>query len=256
MGTLELLILILVFLAIAVPLGSVSGFLWILPTKRWAFDHRGHRIEVRNFLFGEQIAIDGVPERNTCVARSLMQAEHEVELPDGIRLRVHIEPAGRGVGCRVEEGGRLIFDSAQRVPVVEPVAAVVPTNEDPRLVAARILLADVAAVDARAAATLDAALAKMVTAERTARATAVAHEALGGHAEDTAELIAERAADVDEMLVTLRRLHLRVVSGGTDDLATVLASARDAVARIAATSEVDPTRLRRSAQASRQRSRE
>jgi hypothetical protein len=57
------------------------------------------------------------------------------------------------------------------------------------------------------------------------------------------------------MLATLRALHLRVVSGGTEDLAALLSSARDATARIAATSEVDPVRMQR-ARAARQRSRE
>jgi hypothetical protein len=259
MGTPELLFYLSLILLVASSLGLISGLLWRYPVSVWTLVHRGQAIEIRNFVFGEQILVDGHAERKTCVTRSLMESEHAVELSDGTRLRVRLETDAHGrVHCRVDDGKKVIFDSASRSSGVETAhgtPAPAPSAEDPRLVAARLLLADVAAIDPGAAGVLENALRKVVTAERTARATADAHEALGGRAEDTAELIAERAAGVEEMLATLRALHLRVVSGGTEDLASLLASARDATARIAASSEVDPVRMRRAA-ATRQRTRE
>ena len=224
--------LLLLVLAMIVVLSRV-------PLHRWTFEHHGHRVEIRNYALREVIAVDGIDQPDTRTrGNRLTEALHTVALPDGTRLRVWIGASGFGVGCRVDDGSRTVFQTGVGMP---PVTTPQPASvDDPRLVAARVLLADIATVDPEAAATLTAALERMVQAELGARSVVDAHTALGGNVDDAADLLADRTHGLDELLSKLRALHLVVMGVRASDVDDALDDARDAVARVAARTEVEP----------------
>lgn len=204
----------------------------VIHGSRWTFEHRGRQIEVRSYGFFERIRVDGVAQATERTG-SWTAAEHTVALPDGssLRVRVRLEPSGDTVTCRaLDQDGVLVFHSA------EPELVPPPAPADPRLAAARTLLADVAKVHPEAATAMERALDRAVLAEQGAATTARAHEALGG---DAHEVVAANTRAVTELLEALRALHIGL---GTSGAAEVLAEARRAVAHADAAREVDELR--------------
>lgn len=214
---------------------------FVLPQARarWSFTFRGHLIEVTNYVFRETIAVDGVVIEGTRTGGDHMtHAWHQVTLPSGSALRVWIGQEGGRTICRVDDGEQTVFRSDAPPDLVPQKVEAAPAP-DPRMTAARLLLHDIAAVDAGAARTLGDALEMLLRAENAARDAASAHAALGGGGDSAADLLCSRTAAVEEVLSTLRALHVAATASGGDDLARALSSVRETAARLSASSEVE-----------------
>lgn len=229
----------LVVLAVVGGLALFSGGLAMVPFGTWEFAWRGRQIRVRNYLLSETITVDGQPVA-TRREGNLMWCEHELEL-DGDRLRIWVSSNGDTVSCRADDGTRVIFQSKELPPPLDlPAPKPALEAEDRRLAAARVLLGAVAEVDRAAAADLERALVQVLADESAAREAAEAHVALGGTAAEAGAVLEHRSRAVEELMATLRQLHLRV-SGPQDagDPAPALREAREALSRLDAAREVD-----------------
>jgi hypothetical protein len=221
-------------------IGAVGVFLLAIPFQRWELEYRGHKIEIVNYTFREMVWLDGSKVANSRTGGDYFShAEHTIEI-DGHSLRIWIGLDGMAVRCRVDNGHQVIFNSSAGSPpeLTDPLPVTTGSEpEDPRLAAARVLLAEVASVDPTAATDLTQALERVLAADRQARTAAEAHTALGGNGEETKQLLDRRADDVQQVLKTLRTLHVRIAQDD-DDSAEALSTAREALARLDAAREV------------------
>lgn len=218
----------------------------VTHVERWSFGYLGRRIEIRAYhpltrlggasLGSEQVLVDGAAATTERDGHSGPYVRHVLRLDNDRTLRIWIRAGGVRLGdpegwagCLVDDGARVIFTSdAPPRPEIESAWEV---DDDPRLAAARVLLADLAGLDERAAGDLEVAVERLLAAERDAVYRAAAHAALGGDGE---ELVARRASEVEDLLRALRELHLAVTR--RDAEATKVA--KRALARLGAVHEV------------------
>jgi hypothetical protein len=205
--------------------GTAVALSSVLQVQHWRFVYLGRTIEVRNSLLAEVIKVDGERVPTERDGDGLRYVRHVLRLDNGRVLRIWIRANGASATCLADDGAEVVFASDAPPERVTP-------EEDPRLLAARVLLTDLAAFDARAAGDLEVALERMVSAERAARSQAAAHAALGGDGE---ELVLRRTLELDELLAALRELHLALMR----DDQPARAVAQRALARMGAMNEVE-----------------
>lgn len=205
-----------------IAIGMVIYGLSTQPT-RWTFEVRGYVVEFRKYADHEVVSVEGVDQAGT-QSRGLV--DHRAVLPDGATLWIRTIAHGL-VSWRVDLGAATVQDEAPS------------RDEDPRVLAARVLLVDIAAVDSDSATALELAIRTSIEAEYAAHAAAAAHDVLGGTPYDTSVVVAKRVQEVELLLSAVRTLHLRVASLALDEADDVRTAVRDLSARLEATIEVD-----------------
>ncbi|MEQ1564382.1 MAG: hypothetical protein ABMA64_02005 [Myxococcota bacterium] len=199
-----------------------------VQVRRWSFVYLGHTVQIEIAALGtalrrEVVSVDGVRVHTRPAGWDADRfVRRELRLEDGRALRFWFRTTG--AACVVDDGTRVVFRS-------DGPADGEVSYEDPRLGAARALLADLAALDPGAADDLGVALERLLAAQRAALFQAAAHATLGGDAE---ALVARRDAEVEHLLSGLRELHLAVMQA---DSAAVV-DARRALGRLVALAEV------------------
>ena len=173
---------------------------------------------MRNFVFHEDVLIDGEPVPHTRIAGDRMTwAEHAVQVR-GERVVVGVRSEGLQMICEAATASGTVFDS-RRSSILTVPRAEEGDDGDPRHAALREIL--LALRDAEDPETI--AVAEELAADAAARLhaigalrdTADAHEALGGGAR-ARQLIADHEAQLAPVLAELRALHLAEVAQAVD----------------------------------------